>query len=108
MSAWGTGIKQSDEFMDVYDEFFDRYKDDATAMEVYRAILTEYQEEFSDEDDGPLLYTVYYALAQELVAIVNETTGAQVGNTSRLKIAVIRLKEALAPIYYKLRKLWRK
>ena len=50
---------------------------------------------------------VYYALAQELVSIVNETTGAQVGNTSRLKMAVIRLKEALAPIYYKLRKLWR-
>lgn len=66
MSAWGTGIKQSDEFMDVYDEFFDRYKDDATAMEVYRAILTEYQEEFSDGDSGPLLYTVYYALAQSL------------------------------------------
>lgn len=50
---------------------------------------------------------VYYALAQELVAIVNEATGAQVGNTSRLKMAVIRLKEALAPFYYKLRKLWR-
>ena len=66
MSAWGTGIKQSDEFMDVYDEFFDRYKDDATAMEIYRAILAEYQEEFSDEDSGPLLYTVYYALAQSL------------------------------------------
>lgn len=64
MSAWGTGIKQSDEFMDVYDEFFDRYKDDATAMEIYRAILAEYQEEFSDEDSGPLLYTVCYALAQ--------------------------------------------
>ncbi len=66
MSAWGTGIRQSDEFMDVYDEFFDRYKDDATAMEVYRAILTEYQEEFSDGDEDPLLYTVYYALAQSL------------------------------------------
>ena len=25
MSSWGTGIKQSDEFMDVYDEFFERY-----------------------------------------------------------------------------------
>ena len=45
-------------------DFFDRYKDDATAMEIYRAILTEYQEEFSDEDSGPLLYTVCYALAQ--------------------------------------------
>ena len=64
MSAWGTGIKQSDEFMDVYDDFFDRYRDDAAAMEIYRAILAEYQEEFSDGDSGPLLYTVCYALAQ--------------------------------------------
>ena len=39
MSAWGTGIKQSDEFMDVYDEFFDTYKDGASAEEVYKAIL---------------------------------------------------------------------
>ena len=51
---------------------------------------------------------IYYALAQDMVAIVNEATGAQVGNTSRLKMAVIRLKEALAPIYYKFRKLLRK
>lgn len=53
MSAWGTGIKQSDEFMDVYDDFYERYKDDATALEVYHAILKEYQEEFPDEDDTP-------------------------------------------------------
>ena len=64
MSAWGTGIKQSDEFMDVYEDFFERYQDAAAAMDIYRAILAEYKEEFSDEDSGPLLYTVYYALAQ--------------------------------------------
>ena len=51
---------------------------------------------------------VYYALAQEMVAIVNEATGAKVENTSRLKMAVIRTKEALAPLYYKLRKLLKK
>ena len=64
MSSWGTGIKQSDEFMDVYDEFFELYKDDATAIDVYRKILTGYQDEFSDEEGSPMLYTVYYALAQ--------------------------------------------
>ena len=64
MSAWGYGIKQSDEFMDVYDEFFESYIDDADAIEIYRSILNEYQREFSDADSGPLLYTVYYALAQ--------------------------------------------
>ena len=64
MSAWGTGIQQSDEFSDVYDEFFELYKDDAVATDLYQAILTEYQAEFSDEESSPMLYTVYYALAQ--------------------------------------------
>lgn len=48
---------------------------------------------------------VYYALAAEMVAIVNEATGSQVRETSKAKMALIRTKEALAPIYYKLRKL---
>ncbi len=64
MSSWGTGVKQSDEFMDVHDEFFERYKDDASALDIYHAILDEYRQEFSDEDSSPLMYTVYYALAQ--------------------------------------------
>ncbi|MBR5858380.1 MAG: hypothetical protein IKZ05_00505 [Clostridia bacterium] len=64
MSSWGTGIKQSDEFMDVYDEFFELYKDDAVAIEIYQTILNEYRQEFSEEEDSPILYTVYYALAQ--------------------------------------------
>ena len=64
MSTWGTGIKQSDEFMDVYEEFFERYKDDALAIQVYQTILDEYRGDFSDEEVSPMLYTVYYALAQ--------------------------------------------
>lgn len=63
MSMWGTGIKQSDEFMDVYDEFYERYVDDADPMEVYRSILEEYRSEFSEDAVTPILYTVYYALA---------------------------------------------
>ena len=64
MSMWGAGIKQSDEFMDVYDEFYDRYVDDADPVEIYREILEEYRSEFSSVDMDPIMYTVYYALAQ--------------------------------------------
>lgn len=64
MSAWGTGIRQSDEFADVYEEFYDLYRDDAAAIEIYQKILKRYQDEFCDEESIPLLYTVYYALAQ--------------------------------------------
>lgn len=48
---------------------------------------------------------VYYALAQEMVEIVNEATGSRIRETSKLKMLYIRLKEALAPTYYKVRKL---
>jgi hypothetical protein len=48
---------------------------------------------------------VYYALAAEMVEIVNEATGSQIRETSKLKMVLVRLKEALAPTYYRLRKL---
>lgn len=48
---------------------------------------------------------VYYKLAEEMVAIVNECTGSQIKETTKLKMVQVRLKEALAPAYYKLRKL---
>lgn len=48
---------------------------------------------------------VYYALAAEMVEIVNEATGSRIRETSKMKMVLIRLKEALAPAYYKLRKL---
>ncbi len=63
MSSWGTGIKQSDEFADVYEEFYQLYVDGAKAENVYKAILNEYLTEFSGEDKDCYLYTVYYALA---------------------------------------------
>lgn len=47
---------------------------------------------------------VYYALAQEMVEIVNEATGSTIQNTSKRKMLMIRMKEMLAPVYYKLRK----
>lgn len=68
MSAYGTGIKQSDEFADVYEEFFEAYKDNADPLLLYRNIWAEYVDEFPEETgldaDTPVLFTVRYALAQ--------------------------------------------
>ena len=50
MSSWGTGIKQIDEFMDVYDEFFELYKDNAVAMDIYQTILKAWR--CAPEDSG--------------------------------------------------------
>ncbi len=47
---------------------------------------------------------VYYAMAGEMVDIVNECTGSSIQETSKMKMAQIRAKEVLAPAYYKLRK----
>lgn len=48
---------------------------------------------------------VYYHMAEEMVQIVNECTGCEIKETSKLKMVQIRVKEALAPTYYKLREL---
>ena len=48
---------------------------------------------------------VYYALAAEMVGIVNEATGSRIRNTSKFKMVFVRAKETLAPIYYKLRRI---
>lgn len=47
---------------------------------------------------------VYYQLAKEMVEIVNTCTGSNIRQTSKLKMVQIRMKEILAPVYYKLRK----
>lgn len=49
---------------------------------------------------------VYYQLAKEIVELINECTGSDIRETSKLKIVQIRLKEMLAPIYYKLRRMF--
>ena len=66
MSSWGTGIKQSDEFCDVYDEFFERYVGDFDPLDIAESIWQEYYAEFGDGALSPMLYTVRYALAQSL------------------------------------------
>ena len=51
---------------------------------------------------------VYYALAKDMIDIINECTGSNLKEANRSKMVLIRLKEALAPLYYKLRKIGRK
>jgi len=51
---------------------------------------------------------VYYALAKDMIEIINECTGSHLKECSRMKMVQIRLKEALAPLYYKLRGMVRK
>lgn len=48
---------------------------------------------------------VYYALAAEMVEIVNEATGSRISESSRAKMLLIRAKELLAPTYYKLKRI---
>ena len=51
---------------------------------------------------------VYYALAKEIVDIVNEKLGADIKETSKLKMIQVRIKEVLAPTYYRIRNLFRR
>ena len=50
---------------------------------------------------------VYYSLAKEMVDIVNECTGSEIRETSRMKMHLIEGKEMLAPLYYKVRRMLR-
>lgn len=47
---------------------------------------------------------VYYQLAGEIVGLINEQTGSALKETSKLKMMQVRLKELLAPVYYRVRK----
>ena len=51
---------------------------------------------------------VYYALAADMVNIVNDATGSRIKETSKAKMWLIRAKEFLAPAYYRLRGLFKK
>ena len=45
---------------------------------------------------------VYYALAQELVSVINDHTGSAIKEKSKLKMLQIRIKEMLATVYNKM------
>jgi hypothetical protein len=74
-------------------------------MDVNRYLLD--QSSFYDHFNH-YIKPVYYSLAAEMVQIVNDATGRNIRKTSKFKMFVIRLKEVLAPQYYKFRKLLKK
>ena len=51
---------------------------------------------------------VYYALAKDMIDIINECTDSTFRETSRLKMIKIRIKEFIAPFYYKLQNIRRR
>lgn len=51
---------------------------------------------------------VYYQLAGDIVTLINEQTGETLRETSKFKMIQVRLKELLAPFYYKMRKIIRR
>jgi hypothetical protein len=51
---------------------------------------------------------VYYKIAGEIVDVINEHIGSNIRETTKLKMVKIRIKEMLAPLYYRLKKLLRR
>lgn len=51
---------------------------------------------------------VYYALAHEMVNIINDVTGSNLKETFRSKMLIIRAKEIVAPFYHKLKRIIKK
>ena len=49
---------------------------------------------------------VYYALAGEMVDMINEHTGSMMHKTTRLAMVKVRLKEMLALLYHKVKKIF--
>ena len=65
MSASGAGLKQSDIFVDVHGEFFDRWLRGMDPIALAKEIYGEYLEEFA-EDDVTVMPDVCYALCLAL------------------------------------------
>ncbi|GAE34974.1 MarR family transcriptional regulator [Halalkalibacter akibai] len=63
MGAWGTGLYDDDTTCDVRDEFLEYFLAGHTAEEATKAILAEYEEEFSLDEDLEVLSLVYIGLA---------------------------------------------
>lgn len=61
MGVWGVGLKSSDEFAEVQDEFFDQYIEGSDPIVIAADIRKRYEEEFPD-DDGQIMNTVLFLL----------------------------------------------
>ena len=62
MGVWGMGLRQSDEFCEVYERFMEAYDEDEAVPEIEKAILDSCHAEFDDADG--VMHNVYFALAK--------------------------------------------
>jgi hypothetical protein len=60
MGSWGTGIKQSDAFLDVYDTFFDRYNNGENPADISKQITKDLSEILENEEEK---HEFWFALA---------------------------------------------
>ncbi|MFD0748991.1 DUF4259 domain-containing protein [Mucilaginibacter calamicampi] len=73
MGTWGTGIKENDTFMDVYDEFFDQYNKGNQPADIAKYILNENADNLEvDEDRNNIWFALGLAL-WETKSLDNET-----------------------------------
>lgn len=62
MGYWGSGITQSDEFAEVYENFMEKYDEGEDVVEITISIIKKYLDEF--DKDEPVLHDMYFALAK--------------------------------------------
>lgn len=62
MGYWGSGITQSDEFAEVYENFMEKYDEGEDVGEITKSIIKRYLDEF--DEDEPVLHDMYFALAK--------------------------------------------
>lgn len=81
---------------------FAKEKDNVRLLDVNKYLVD--QSSFYDHFNH-YIKPVYYSLAAEMVDIVNECTGSTIRETGKSKMAMIRAKEILSPLYRKAKKL---
>lgn len=78
----------------------------AEDLDIYLVDVNKYlvdQSSFYDHFNH-YIKPVYYQLAGEIVELINSQTGACLMETSKVKMVQVRLKELLASLYYKFRR----
>lgn len=109
-----------------YDKnIFEAYKDRHIVHSKMNALIREWAEKYDNvklvdvnkylvdqnsfyDHFNHYIKPVYYALAKEIVDIVNEKLGSDIKEASKLKMLQVKMKEVLAPLYYKIRDFLRK
>ena len=62
MGVWGMGLRQSDEYCEVYEAFMSEYDCGAAVSDIRSQIIASYTEEFAEDD--PILHDAFFAIAK--------------------------------------------